>query len=117
MSKKFPQDIDYREALPCEHCKCALECFNVTTKYIGCPNCERQYPLSRAIMRFENMHREGDKVVTELWAGPEKIDSGTIEDVMQRSEAENRTIDGVNYSTYTVKRQTQRASKPKTASR
>lgn len=104
MSKKYPEDIDYREATPCLKCGCVLECFNVAKNWMACPNCEAPaYKQSRAIMRIDDIHLDcfpwGD-VVASLKAGPETIKTGTVKELVMYVIDNGLTCDGINYSLY-----------------
>jgi DNA-directed RNA polymerase subunit RPC12/RpoP len=104
MSKKFPDDIDFRKSMPCPHCGNTVEEFNVKTKYIGCPNCERPREKSLAIMRLCNIHFEEMVVHAELRAGPELIMENSLPMILVRIAAEGWTVNGVNYDQYEVDR-------------
>jgi len=106
MSKKFPDDMDYRQAMPCPHCKEPIEEFNISTKYIGCPNCEKPRKTSLAVMRLCNIVWCGDeKATVELRAGPELLMAGTLPMVLSQIQKEGWTVEGVNYDSYELARQ------------
>lgn len=108
MSKKFPDDMDFRNSQPCPHCQLMLEEFNLKTKYIGCPNCERPREKSLAVMRLCNIEptEDGATVIqAELRAGPELIMKSTLPMILVRIDGEGWIVDGVNYDSYEVARQ------------
>lgn len=110
MSKKFPDDIDFRQAMPCPHCGNTVEEFNVKTKYIGCPNCERSREKSLAIMRLCNIHSTDEGAISikaELRAGPELIMESILPMILVQIHAQGWMVDGVNYDFYEVARQKQ----------
>jgi len=124
MSKAFPMDSDYREAIPCEFCGNELECFHINPDKVSCAGCERFYDVSRAIMRFENIRvldsethwNKGSPenwfappVHAELWAGPQLMYDGPIRKVLDIIRGRGWIVDGVNYSSYQVKRAKQKA--------
>ena len=105
MSKKFPDDMDFRKSQPCPHCGITVEGFNLKTKYIGCPNCEKPRDESLAIMRLCNIEptEEGATVIqAELRAGPELIMKSTLPMILVQIKAQGWTVDGVNYDSYEV---------------
>ncbi len=120
MSKKHPDDMDYREALPCEWCGVTVEGFNIATGYVGCPNCEKEHP-TRAIMRLEGFTIESRAGVqpnvqiswakVKLMAGPEQIASGEVATILRLIEEKGYTVDGVNYSSYQKRREERRNGK------
>ena len=108
MSKKFPDDIDFRKSQPCPQCGITVEEFNLKTKYIGCPNCEKPRDESLAIMRLCNIEptEEGAAVIqAELRAGPELIMKSTLPMILVQIKAQGWIVDGVNYDFYEVTRQ------------
>ena len=111
MSKKYPNDMDYRAALPCPKCGVENECFNIATGYLGCPNCETEYKIPRAIMRFENIQTdEPHGVVADLMAGPQLIKAGYMKDLLRFIDEKQYIVDGVNYSSYQVAKQKEKSS-------
>ena len=107
MSKEYPDDMDFRKSMPCPHCGKTVEEFNVKTRYIGCPNCEKPRDKSLAIMRLTNFRMVPDGVRAELRAGPELIMENNLLMILIHINADKNklTVDGVNYDSYEVARQ------------
>lgn len=105
MSKKYPNDMDFRASMPCPHCQNTVEEFNTQTGYMGCPNCERAREKSLAIMRINNIRMCGPVVCGELCAGPQVMATGDLKTILEKIDENGWTVDGVNYDSYEVARQ------------